>query len=442
MAGGAQLISDLLQGAFGSDNVDLDKLAAQAGYTHKTDADPTTGKPAYFNADTGQYLHDPSSLLPVKQPGFFQRAFAPNDANKANSINSSFATERPFATQADQTSSLIGANHTKRVQNYLNGDASITNTDPLTAFDATGRDPSVVGMNRAETGADEYSMGVPSAIAGEGLASAKAVAANQGNNLDYAKSLANLNGPAIAASNEVTGNKATIGSSLGRIKNQGALDILTGKNIALDTGNTDIGLENLPEKAAEAKYAQHLASTLAEAKSGVAPAMANTIANQARIGEIDSRYGQQPIGPVGMIAQPDGTVTYGRTGFQNPQLANAMAMTGGKGITGTDANGKKVSLPPMPIRSFRTNDEQPYNAPADQTNDTQQETTKPKLTPQQAKEQTSKSGIKGGIAEDTEGNLWYNGVIIKGPALDKQSEQQKEPDFRHLNDGIMKGLLK
>jgi hypothetical protein len=148
MPGGAQLIGDLLQGAFGSSDIDPNQAALASGYTHvKTVGDDgkPLPKPTYWNPTTGDETDDPLSKLPIKQPGFFQRAFAPNDAARANSINASYVANPQAALQSNRTALQIGGANTAIAN--ANRNKPTDQQDPIGTYLLSDRNPDAQNLS-------------------------------------------------------------------------------------------------------------------------------------------------------------------------------------------------------------------------------------------------------------------------------------------------------
>lgn len=235
MAVGPQLIGDILQGAFGGDNINYDQLASNAGYTHKLPDG------SYHNDQTGAVLTDPSSLLPAKQPGFFQRAFAPNDAARANALNAQYAASPTFAKQQHNTELGLGSGDMAQVQSFLNNKTPISNVSPTQAYLATGRQIGVTPMENTQTTADEYNSGVPAAIANEALKAAQAGGVVSGNIGTRAQTEAAFNVPAGDAYTEHLQNVA----NTGRLSQDIRLQPQIGANAEMGLGleKSKLGLE-------------------------------------------------------------------------------------------------------------------------------------------------------------------------------------------------------
>ncbi len=420
MPGGAQLVSDLLQGAFGSSNIDPDQAALASGYTHKKSVDDSgqpLDKPTYFNPSTGDVTADPLSKLPIKQPSFWQRAFAPGDAARTNAINSSFVAAPQSALQSDRTQGAIGARHTGLTQGLISSGIPLTQADPEAAYYATGGDPSITGINRGQTAADFYTSGGPAAQASSDIKAALAGGAVNTNVKTRADTEAANGTPQAEAENALTSAIANTSSNRGRIMNQPALNALTAKNISADTGNADIALATQPSRLSTAKSEAELAAGLAGKKLSMAPELQRTLGNQITAENFGSSYFPTPM-PYGMKINPDGTIGQGSTGFPSSAMQQMQALQGGgKGISVTTKDGKTVNLPPPPVRMF----DKDANV----------------ITPTVAKPLSDTESPE--FKTDEQGNLWYKGHIIATAAqikarndestqlLDQADQQNYDP---------------
>ena len=397
MAGGAALVSDLLQGAFGGNNITPDQAAQASGYTHKQTLDEATSqpldKPRYWGSfpdpnNPGKFTQDvtddPLSKLPAKQPNFWQRAFAPNDAARANAINSSFVGSPQATLQSDRTQSLIGAGHTAKTQALISSGIPLTQADPESVNEATGGDASIGGINRGQIGADFYNQGGPAIQTSSDIQAAKAGSAVNTNVATRAGVEATNGTPEQQAEAEFQEAKARAISSEGEIQNIPARTGLTAKNLALEGGMADTKLSHLPQ-------------------------LQRTLGNQIENENLASIYSPSPP-PWAVKNNGDGTFSEGPTGFTSAQMGAIKAMQT-KGLSVTTKDGKTVNLPPPPARMF------------DSSGNT--------ITPTVAS--PIKSQEDEGFKTDEQGNVWYKGHIIATAAQRKMNQSTELLDSSTQN---------
>lgn len=366
MAGaGAQLIGNLLSAAFSGDQANTSPAAGGYAYTpdmalqhlnqyrqsQQSDFEPyesideaqandedIDNKTRYYDKN-GKMLDDgivksADDLLPMKKPGFFTRAFAPEVAANANNINNQFTTSPEFADLSDRTTQGIGARKFASVMPSVVGKIPLSGVTPAIGNILTGGNNAAAGLDSTQSELSDLYAGNPESSAvtrAQQLEAARQLALNAavkssaermqgiptkmpkvqalrlGNEEAYESGYSQGGGPQAAAA-------ADIASSGARSSVASATTELTPEETALRHSQLDAQISAQPDLKAKILADAKVGASLAEAQEKYLPSLIKTFGNQTVAQEYLSRFFPSPPAVSGIVNGDNTVSPFAKTG--------------------------------------------------------------------------------------------------------------------------------
>lgn len=484
MAGGAQLIGDLLQGAFSSDLTNTNPAAGGYVYTpdqqlahfnayHDTnyksidEAQQDTQaaddvKKAAGTLSNNNILYDregnvlpndtiksADDLLPMRKPNFWQRAFASGDAERANAVNANYMEQPEAEFQANRTGLGIGGMNTALARKNLN--VPLQSQDPIGTYLLAGRNPDAQNLASLQANVPQQQASAEAATArnigeqanvsrilGNNVAAPYNTSLTLGNENRYLQAAGNEGLPEARAGAEAAGAKSA--------------EALTPQETQLQLLKLDGEIKAQPELNNRLMAEAKTGASLAQMQQEWLPYLKEKGYNDAVASAYLSRF-VTGVPPIASTIGPGGTVS-------SPSIQGRIPGSMAEDILKSQQLNKLIGLPntpigttPVTLASGRTVNVRGAT-PAIQNTGVSPVVIGQHIKQQQDEQQSTnaQTPVKGwpGFTQDSRGNIYKNGelasdeetALIKQMTQGSDTQQEETPIDKALNGKNISTMLR